>query len=142
MAGLSSAQLSQIKFDTYRSGATILPSGELVPASSDIVLPGDFNFSGHPPDASDIGSMLKALSDLNSFQTTNSLSSYDLLAIGDLNQDGAVTNADIQPLLDFVASQPGGGAMQAVPEPTSLLLAACMIPLAIGMAFRSRPEIC
>jgi autotransporter-associated beta strand protein len=137
--GLSSAQLSQIKFDNYRSGATILASGELVPASSAIVLSGDFNFSGHT-DASDIVPMLKALTDLNSFQTINSLSSYDLLSVGDLNLDGAVTNADIQPLLDLVASQPGAGATQAVPEPTSLLLAAFMFPLVIGLAFGLRSE--
>ena len=81
--------------------------------------------------------MLKALTDLSSFKTTNSLSSYDLLAIGDLNLDGAVTNADIQPLLDLVASEPGGGSMQSVSEPAGILLAACLLPLAMGL-FRRR----
>jgi hypothetical protein len=39
-----------------------------------------------------------------------------------LNGDHAVTNADIQPLLNLLAAS---GAAPSVPEPASVLLAAC-----------------
>ena len=38
--------------------------------------------------------MLTALADLSSFASTNKLSKEALLAIGDINGDGEVTNAD------------------------------------------------
>ena len=44
----------------------------------------------------------------------------DLLAIGDINGDGVVNNADLQALLNLLKS--GGGSLAAVPEPSSLAL--------------------
>ena len=49
--------------------------------------------------------MLSALTDLNSYKTAHSLSSADLLTIGDINHDGKLDNRDLQKLLGLVASQ-------------------------------------
>jgi len=61
-------------------------------------LPGDFNRDGHV-DASDIQTMEAALVDLNGYQTSKSLTDEQLLALGDVNGDGVVNNADLQSLL-------------------------------------------
>jgi hypothetical protein len=43
--------------------------------------------------------------------------------VADFNGDGAVTNADIQPFLDYLAANGfGAGAPTAVPEPSSAML--------------------
>jgi hypothetical protein len=81
---------------------------------------GDFNRDGHVT-AADIPAMLSALTDLNSYALTKSLSATQLAAIGDFDGDGMVTNRDIQDLLDLVASQ-GNGSVAAVPEPATLVL--------------------
>jgi hypothetical protein len=86
---------------------------------------GDFNLDHHV-DANDIKAMLNALTDLNKFQTANGLSVADVLAIGDINGDGQITNADLQPLLTLLKS--GGGSLAAVPEPASIVLLAFALP--------------
>jgi uncharacterized repeat protein (TIGR03803 family) len=91
---------------------------------------GDFNLDGHLTNA-DIPAMLNALTDLNSYQTVNSLSDADMLAIGDVNHDDKVTNADIQALLDLIASI-GGGSIATVHEPSTAILAA------LGLVFLVR----
>lgn len=45
---------------------------------------------------------------------------------GDMNGDGVVTGLDVDP---FVAALIGGGGVQAVPEPGTLLL--CLIALSV-----------
>ena len=72
-----------------------------------------------------------ALSDLNSYASTNSLSPTQLAAIGDFDNSGTVTNRDIQGLLDFVASQ-CGSSVAAVLEPATLRL---LILAAAGLGF-------
>jgi hypothetical protein len=84
-------------------------------------LPGDVNLDGHV-DAADIQPMLKALSDLNKFQTDNALSDYGVRSIADVNGDGQVTNADLQSLL--IKLESGGGNTTPVSEPVGLALAA------------------
>jgi autotransporter-associated beta strand protein len=84
-------------------------------------VPGDFD-RDHTVSSADINSMLVALTDLNTYKTTNGLSDADLLAIGDLNGDGSFNNADIQGLLDLVANPIGIGSISAVPEPASFWL--------------------
>jgi hypothetical protein len=54
--------------------------------------------------AADIAPMLSALTDQSGYQSTHSFNSHtltnaDLLAAGDINKDGALTNADLQALL-------------------------------------------
>jgi MYXO-CTERM domain-containing protein len=104
------------------------------------LLLGDWNLSEEVTNA-DIQAMLDALVDLEGYQTTNSLSDEDLVAIGDLNGDTEVTNADIQAMLDYLTGGGGlaeiqalslevfgdahalDGFVSAVPEPASLALA-------------------
>ena len=82
---------------------------------------GDFNLDGSVTVA-DIQAMLTALTDLRRYQWTKGISNADLLAIGDLNGDHRMTNADIQPLLALIASQPGSGSVEVVPEPESVAM--------------------
>jgi hypothetical protein len=60
------------------------------------------------------------LTNLNAYKTAHAFSDADLLAIGDLNGDHVVSNADLQGLLNLLIG--GGGALQGVPEPGSFLL--------------------
>ena len=73
------------------------------------LLAGDFTLDGHVNGA-DVSAMLTALTDLNAFKTSHSLSAADLLAVGDVNHNGSVTNADLQSLLSLLASGGGSGA--------------------------------
>ena len=82
---------------------------------------GDFDPDGQV-NAADIPAMLKALTNENAYQLLYGLTNNDLQTIGDFTGDGTVTNADIQPLLDLVASN-GGGSIAAVPEPSTAILA-------------------
>ncbi len=85
---------------------------------------GDFNRDGIVS-AADIPVMLAALTDLNVYKAAYHVSDSELTTIGNVNQLGGVTNADIQAELDLVIA--GGGAIASVPEPSTLAL--------IGIAF-------
>ena len=99
-----------------------------------LMFPGDFNRNGHV-DASDIVAMENALTNLPAYQTAMGLSSAQLLAMGDLNGDGVVNNADLQALLNLLKS--GGGSSDAVPEPSGLTLIVLAIS-AVALTRRSR----
>jgi rhamnogalacturonan endolyase len=72
-------------------------------------LKGDFNLDG-VLNAADITAMFQAFADLSAYQVSRNLSANDLLTIGDLNGDGAITNLDLQPMLDAVAASSGSGS--------------------------------
>jgi hypothetical protein len=95
------------------------------------LLPGDFN-RDHQVTAADIPAMLKALTNLSAYQAEKSLTPSQLIAIGDLDLSGAITNRDIQLLLDIVPTLAGSGSLAAVPEPSAWTLAAtCLLGLAV-----------
>ena len=99
-------------------------------------VPGDFDRDGSLTPA-DIQAMLVALTDLNAYETAQGLSDTALVALGDLNGDHALTNVDIQSLLDLLVGS-GGGGSPSVPEPASVLLAACGFIGFVAFAHRRR----
>jgi hypothetical protein len=122
----SSIQLPALSPTLAWSTAQLYTAGVL--SVVDINLqPGDFN-RDHQVTAADIPAMLSALTDLNAYKSQNGLSDANLVSIGDLNNSGALTNADIQSLLDLIAEQSGGGSAAAVPEPASIVLLALALP--------------
>ena len=84
------------------------------------IMRGDFNLDGQRS-AADIAQMLGALVNLSAYQTSLDLSDADVSAIADVDQNGVVTNADLQALLDLLKS--GGGGTSSVPEPSAGVLA-------------------
>ena len=86
--------------------------------------PGDFNQNG-TLDAGDIGGMLTALSDEPGFAAAHGLTVGQLALVGDLDGDMAFTNADVQVLLQMLATQASGsGTLTSVPEPAGFILLA------------------
>jgi len=86
-----------------------------------LLLPGDFNRNGQLS-ANDLQAMLSAMTDLNAYKTAYGLSDSALQLLADSNGDHAVTNADIQGLLNRLIN--GDSAALTVPEPTSFVLSA------------------
>jgi hypothetical protein len=89
---------------------------------------GDINRDGRV-DVADISAMMTALADLSTYQAIHGpgggpLTQQQLLLIADLDSDGAVTNADLQRLINLLANGGGSGSVTAVPEPSGLALAA------------------
>ncbi len=103
-----------------------------------VVLGGDFNRDGQLS-SGDLQTMLSALTDLSVYQSTFNVPAAELTAIGDLDGDGLVTNRDIQPMLNLLAS--GAGSLQAVPEPPTVVLAAVLVLLFGVRSSRRRTEI-
>jgi hypothetical protein len=100
---------------------SIKPRTPLAVSTSD---KGNFKLDG-ATDAGDISAMLSALTDLDSYQNGSNpenafLTSDNLLALGDVNGDGKITNADLQALLDLLIS--GGESAASVPEPAAWVL--------------------
>jgi hypothetical protein len=133
--GSLSGHFSSVKLPTLSAGLAwnttrLYTTGTVSVVDSNHV-PGDFN-RDHLVNAADISAMINALVNLNSYRTINSLTDADLLAIGDINGDGKLTNADVQSLLDSFKS--GAGSMAPVPEPTSIVLMtlASMLVLRLG----------
>jgi Dockerin type I domain len=92
---------------------------------------GDFNRDG-VVNQLDVSEMLKALADLDTYQSVRHLSSDDLMTIADVNHDGTITNADIQAELIQIAS--GAGGIANVPEPLSSVLLMSGIFSMLGLA--------
>jgi autotransporter-associated beta strand protein len=128
--GLTAAQLSHIHFQGFHTGAALVlngGNGEVVPANATRLLRGDVNQDNHV-NTTDVMSLLTALTDINAYKAAHSsLDTFEAADILDVNQDGSVTNADLQGLLDYLKA--GNGSLAAVPEPSSWLL------LALGGVF-------
>jgi hypothetical protein len=122
-SGLSHAELNSIQFSGQAIGAILLASGELVPntgAPLSTMLQGDFN-QDSSVNSTDVSAMVSALTDLHAYALLKHLADGDVLALGDLDTDGKVSNADLQSLLNLLRA--GGGAVAAVPEPASAVMA-------------------
>src|SRR5262249_49337009 len=115
--GFSSAQLAEIKFADFAQGASISTTGELTPQL------GDINQDG-VTDVADIKALMVALSDEAAYRTSHSFTASDTTFILDVDQNGSVSNADIQAEINLLANLGGGGggSVAAVPEPMSVLL--------------------
>ncbi|HZZ26953.1 MAG TPA: dockerin type I domain-containing protein [Pirellulales bacterium] len=85
------------------------------------IMRGDFNRDGQKSSA-DITLMLQALTNPSAFQAAYGLSNSEFLAIADVDQNGKVTNTDLQALLNLLL-QGGAASTAAVPEPSSAALA-------------------
>jgi hypothetical protein len=103
----------------FTTGAAPVDRPDFVVKAIPTIIPGDFNFDGSV-NATDIPSMMRALANLSSFETTNNLTNQQLMTVGDVNHDGKVSNADLQSLIHNLIF--GGGSATAVPEPGSALL--------------------
>ena len=121
--GLTAAQLSHIHFSYFHTGAVLVVNGasaEVVPANATPLLRGDITQDNHV-NASDVTSLLTVLTDINAYKalhpTLDTLEASDTL---DVDQDGIVSNADLQGLLNYLNA--GHGSLAAVPEPASILL--------------------
>ena len=121
--GLTAAQLSHIHFSYFHTGAALVLNGasaEVVPANATPLLRGDITQDNHV-NASDVISLLTALTDVNAYKaahpTLDALEAADVL---DVDQDGIVNNADLQGLLSYL--QAGHGSLAASPEPASFVL--------------------
>jgi hypothetical protein len=74
---------------------------------------------------------------VNSYQTSKGLSDADLQTIADLDHDGALTNADIQPMLRMLMT-PGGGA---APEAPMASVAVAMPAPKVAMSLDANADV-
>ena len=87
------------------------------------IVPGDFS-NDDLFTVADVQAAMSALSNLNSYMSTNDLSPSDLLTLGDFNHDGVFDNSDIQAMIGALANGGGSGTLSPVPEPGSAILLA------------------
>ena len=128
-----------------RDAATATLHPQLQITYTEAPVAGDFNGDGHVTVA-DIQSMMEALTDLHAYQQSHSFSDAAFLAIGDVDHNQIVNNADLQALLGKI--QLGGGSVATtVPEPSSLALVAVgatcgMLPVIWPFCRHARSKAC
>jgi subtilisin-like proprotein convertase family protein len=82
----------------------------------------------------DLWALMDALRDLDAYETANSLNDAQLLAFGDLDGDGAVTNLEAQALIGLLAaspapsSAPSSGSAATDPAPGASAAAVAITP--------------
>jgi Dockerin type I domain len=135
LTGLTSAQLAEIHFTGLPTGAKLVANGangEVVPLSTTPLLIGDLNGDSHV-NATDITTMLTALTDLNAYKTAHpTLDSSSLTDVADLNTDGVFNNLDLQGLITYLKT--GHGGLSAVPEPATYVLLVVSLPVMVAVA--------
>ena len=89
-----------------RDTATAALHPQLQITYTDANIAGDFNGDGHLTSA-DIQAMITALTHLRAYQSAHDLSNVALLAVGDVDQNQVVNNADLQALLARLGSGRG-----------------------------------
>jgi hypothetical protein len=115
----------QVTIVNPSAGSTFAVTSTTSVVVNTIRYPGDFTLNGQLA-TDDFPAMFAAMTDLGQFQSKHGLSNAEMLAIGDLNGDGKISNLDLQPLLNLVA-QAGGGSGSAAAE-NSAMSAAPMVP--------------
>jgi fibronectin-binding autotransporter adhesin len=154
--GLTPAQLAQVHFTDYPTGAQLVSFGvdplspptnhELVPASATRLLVGDVNQDTRV-DVADVSALMGGLSDLSLYASQHpSLDAPTILDILDVNHDLQDTNTDLQGLIVLLANgggtpAPGGGSLTAVPEPASFVLLGIGGAIAMATAYRRSRRI-
>ena len=83
-------------------------------------------------DPGDSYAMMLALSDVSAYESAWRLSAADFLSLADVNQSGSVSTADLQSLQVLLRSP------QAVPEPSTVVLAAIGTGLMVGWLARRK----
>jgi len=99
------------------------PNGILgLSLNSNFHIAGDLSLDGKLTSA-DIAAMMGALTDMKKFGVDHGLTDAQLAALGDIEQSGTFTNADLQLLITTLANSGGAGSLAAVPEPAGVVLA-------------------
>jgi hypothetical protein len=80
---------------------------------------GDFNLDGHV-NAADIPIMQSALANPAAWEATYKVTDATFQSMANVNGSGVINNGQLQALLNLVKG--GGGSLNAVPEPSSLIL--------------------
>lgn len=129
-------QLGQIKFADFAQGASISDTGEVTPQI------GDIDQDTHVS-VSDISAEMRALTNKDAYRAQYfgmaSDPAGDVAFILNVNGDQSADNLDIQAQIVLVANLgAGGGSLTAVPEPSTLVLAAVAALAATGTAGRRR----
>ena len=126
--GLTTAELAQIQFADFHTGASIATHttatrsiGEILPTVGDINQDGIVN-------AADVSALMSGLTNISAFQAARTATSpsgvftaSDAKFLLDVNGDGVDTNTDVQAEISLIATIAAGGTgvTNPVPEPAA-----------------------